>query len=718
MQKVIQLKGLDCVHCAAQLEDQIAKIQGVISASVSFVNQKLTIECDGEQTLQKVINLVNHFEEVRVVDENAKTENAGGRYALNAVSHTKEWAFIALSLACFLCALILKKCVNGALFPYVFYGLSYVFVGFPVLKATVKNIAKGKVFDENFLMTVASIGALCIGEISEGVAVILLYQIGEVLQSIAVQSSRNSVAKLMDLKSEWATVVASRRTDLVKDAQGQSRIKAEEVAVGDVLLIKTGEKIPVDGILLSINATLDTKSLTGEAEHKQVQIGQTLLSGCINAGAVIKMQATRAYADSAVSRILDMVENAASRKAKPEKFITKFAKIYTPIVCLSALAIALFAPLVEGLIMMRAFEWLHFTRWLKTALTFLVISCPCALMISVPLTYFSGVGTAAKQGILVKGATYLDTLATADIFAFDKTGTLTQGNFAVRNVLPCAQADEQTLLQIAAAVERNSAHPIARAFANVTTPLKAENVCETAGRGLSCVVNGETVLVGSQEYLQENGITMPSVQSAYTIVCVAKAGQYIGAIELGDTLRPQTKPALDSLKTLGITHTVMLTGDNENRAREIVNEIGMSAMNANLLPDEKLEKAEQLKALGTLVYVGDGINDAPVMSAADVAVSMGKLGSAAAVEASDLVLIADDLTALPKAVKIARKTRSIVKQNIVFSIVMKAAFMVLGLVGVLPLSLAVFADVGVMLLAVANSFRVRKTACLFKGNMV
>lgn len=713
MQKVIQLKGLDCAHCAAQLESEIAKIDGVQFASVSFINQKLTIDYADEQALEKAVYLVNHFEEVSVVQERTENVKDGGRYAIDAVSHTKQWAFIAVSIVCFICGLVFEKWINNAVVFYIFYTLSYISAGLPVLKATVKNISKGKVFDENFLMTVASIGALCIGEISEGVAVMLLYQMGEILQSIAVQSSRNSVAELMDLKSEFATVLTS------SSINEQRQVKPEEIAVGDLLLVKTGEKIPVDGILLSVNATLDTKALTGEPEYKQVPIGEKLLSGCINAGAVIKMQATKAYSDSAVSRILDMVENAASKKAKPEKFITKFAKIYTPIVCLAALAIAVFAPLIEGLIVAHTLRFIHFTRWLKTALTFLVISCPCALIISVPLTYFSGIGVAAKQGILVKGATYLDALATANTFAFDKTGTLTQGNFAICQVLPVnEQMDEQTLLKITAAVERNSAHPIARAFQHVKTAFKTGNVQEQAGLGLSCEIDGETVLVGSFEYLKENGVSLQPLQSIYTVIYVAKAGQYLGAIELGDKLREQTKPALEGLKSLGITQTVMLTGDNENRAIQIANEIGMYALNANLLPDEKLEKAEQLKQNGVLVYVGDGINDAPVMATADVSVSMGKLGSAAAVEASDLVLIADDLTALPKAVKIARKTRAIVKQNIVFSIIMKAAFMTLGVAGVLPLSLAVFADVGVMLIAVANSFRVKKTACVFKENVL
>lgn len=694
MKQVLKIKGLDCAGCAAELERRISKTAGVSSASVSFVHQKIVLECDTQETLEKVADLVNSFEEVKII-------NDVGRGEPNAENHKKDWLLIALSATLFFVAVLLEKLALGLgaeVARYLLYATAYVTVGYPVLLATVKNVIKGKIFDENFLMTVASIGAVCIGEMGEGVMVMLLYQIGETLQSLAVHSSRRSVSALMDLKSEWANVLT---------ASEFKKVKPEEIKIGDILLVKAGEKVPVDGELLTQTASLDTKSLTGEAELKKAQKGDELLSGSINAGGVFEMRATRIYTDSAVSRILALVENASSGKAAPEKFITKFARIYTPTVCLLALALATLAPLFSGLIVDHAFYFKDFERWLLSALTFLVISCPCALIISVPLTYFSGIGACAKRGVLVKGATYLDVLAKANVFAFDKTGTLTEGDFTVCGIEPVVGTTEEELLAVAAALESGSSHPIAKAFEKVETPYKATEIQELAGCGLVGKIQGKTVLVGSAELLQSHGVSCPTKDSAYTLVYVAQKGEYKGLIEIGDRVRPQANSAIQALKNLGIKRTVMLTGDQTQRAEKIANTVGMYELNAGLLPDQKLKKAEELKENGTLVYVGDGVNDAPVMTVADCAVSMGKLGSAAAVEASDLVLVSDDLTALPRAVKIARKTRKIVIQNITFSIAMKTAFMVLGAFGVLPLSLAVFADVGVMLLAVCNSFRVK-----------
>ena len=694
MKQVLKIKGLDCAGCAAELERRISKTAGVSSASVSFVHQKIVLECDTQETLEKVADLVNGFEEVKII-------NDVGRVEPNAENHKKDWLLIALSATLFFVAVLLEKLALGLgaeVARYLLYATAYVTVGYPVLLATVKNVIKGKIFDENFLMTVASIGAVCIGEISEGVMVMLLYQIGETLQSLAVHSSRRSVSALMDLKSEWANVITSSEL---------KKVKPEAIKIGDVLLVKAGEKVPVDGELLTQTASLDTKSLTGEAEFKKAQKGDELLSGSINAGGVFEMRATREYSDSAVSRILALVEHASSGKAAPEKFITKFARIYTPAVCLLALALATLAPLFSGLIVDHAFYFKDFERWLFSALTFLVVSCPCALIISVPLTYFLGIGACAKRGVLIKGATYLDVLAKADIFAFDKTGTLTEGNFNVCSAVPALGTTEEELLAVAAALESGSSHPIAKAFETLETPYKATEIKELAGCGLVGKIQGQTVLVGSTELLKAHGVSYPKTDSAYTLVYVAQNGEYKGLIEIGDHIRPQAKSAIKALQNLGVARTVMLTGDQAKRAEKIANEVGVYELNAGLLPDQKLKKAEELKESGTLVYVGDGVNDAPVMTVADCAASMGKLGSAAAVEASDLVLVSDDLTALPRAVKIARKTRKIVIQNITFSIAMKTAFMVLGAFGVLPLSLAVFADVGVMLLAVCNSFRVK-----------
>lgn len=689
----LHIENLDCPVCAEALQSDLQKIKGVQTVAVDYITQTITLEAEDEEVISRVIKKTEKFEQVRVLD--------GGRYEVKAPKKRKEWLFIALSALFLIGGILLEHFTKGTfalIARYALYALAYLAVGYPVLCSTVKNLAKGRVFDENFLMTVASIGAIVIGETSEGVLVMLLYQLGELLQSIAVGSSRQSVARLMDLKSERATLLVNGE---------QKTVSPEELKAGDILLVKAGEKTPVDGVLLSESAVLDTKSLTGEAELRTVNKGEELLSGCINAGGVYEMKVLRPYEDSAVGRILDLVENASAGKAKPEKFISKFARVYTPIVCCLAVAMAVLMPLASNLLAGEGWGFLGLERWVQSALTFLVISCPCALVISVPLTYFSGIGVCAKAGILVKGATYLDVLAKADIVAFDKTGTLTEGNFTVCNITPMDGVEEEELLSIAAAVERSSSHPIAKAFADYDTEYTAEEVVERAGSGLIGKIMGRTVLIGTEKLLRENRVQVNAVKSAYTVLYAAVDGRFLGSIEVGDKLRTETKTALKDLNKQGISRLVMLTGDGAQRAWKIANEAGIYEVNAQLLPDQKLVCAEELKTQGTLVYVGDGVNDAPVMAAADCSVSMGKLGSAAAVEASDLVLIADDLRALPKTIKIAKKTRAIVMQNIVFSLVMKVGFMALGALGVLPLWLAVFADVGVMLLAVFNSFRVR-----------
>lgn len=691
---ILHLENLDCPVCAEELQSDLQKIKGVKSVLVDYLSQTITLDAENEETIAKVVKKANTFEEVRVLD--------GDRYEMKSNRHLREWCMIGISTLFFLAGILLEHLASGMVakvFCYLCFAVAYVTVGYPVLVSTAKNIVKGRVFDENFLMTIASLGAIVIGEVSESVLVMLLYQIGELLQSIAVGSSRNSVAELMKLKSEQATIVVDGE---------QKIVRPEEVQVGDIVLVKAGEKVPVDGVLLDENATLDTKSLTGEAELRSFKKGEEILSGCINAGGMYEMKAVRPYQDSAVSKILDMVENASSGKAAPEKFITKFARIYTPVVCIAALVIAICSPLLSGLILDGRLYFKDWMRWLQSALTFLVISCPCALIISVPLTYFSGIGACAKKGILVKGATYLDVVAKVKTVAFDKTGTLTEGNFVICDV-HAQKGSEEELLGLIAAVERGSSHPIAKAFAALETEYVAENVTEEAGRGLRALINGEQVLVGNEKLLREENVDFVSVESAYTVVYLAKNGEYLGYAEIGDRIREEAKSTIDGLKQMGIKRLVMLTGDGERRAQKIANELDMYEVNAQLLPVDKLEKAEELKKDGALMYVGDGINDAPVMVTADCAVSMGKLGSAAAVDASDLVLISDDLSSLPKSVKIAKKTRTIVLQNIVFSIAMKIGFMVLGVLGVLPLWLAVFADVGVMLLAVLNSFRVRFT---------
>lgn len=733
MRKELQLDGLDCANCAAELERKISRINGVTKASLTFVNQKLIVEYEEADILEKVIACVNAFEEVRVV-EAATHFTAINPEKENKNKHKQQLLIYAIEAVLLIALAVLFTVVNlgqgATVWRYVAFGVLYLAVAYPVLWATCKNVAKGRIFDENFLMAIASVGAFCLGELTEAVTVVLLYQIGETLQAMAVAASRRSVTQLMELKSEWATVLVPQnnhhthhtnhtctcghchheehqRHHATEIEYSQEVRKPEELRVGDILLVRAGERVAVDGVLLDEEAVLDTKSLTGESEYRKVKAGEEILSGCINTGRVFTMRVIRLYQDSAVKKILDMVENAASGKAAPEKFITKFARFYTPIVCGLAIIFALGLPLLSGWISEGKWYFKDFQRYVQSALTFLVISCPCALVISVPLTYFSGIGACARQGILVKGATYLDVAAKVSTVAFDKTGTLTKGNFGIAKIHTANGVTEQTLLSLVAAVEKECAHPIAKAFESVESKHLANNVKEVAGKGVTAMIDGERVLVGSAELLLSENVVLETVDCVNTLVYAAKNGVYIGCVEVGDTVREEAKAVVAALSDLGIEKQVMLTGDRKRRAKHIAKEIGIGYVEAELLPDEKLEKAQGLQKEGGLLYVGDGINDTPVMTVADCAVSMGTLGSAAAVEASDMVLIQDDLCALPKAIKIARKTRKIVVQNIVFSIVMKTAFMALGAVGVLPLSLAVFADVGVMLCAVGNSLQVR-----------
>lgn len=689
----LNIAGLCCANCARELEEDLNRIEGV-SAVVDFVNLRVLLNAADPSAREKAVYTITHFEDVKIVTEKPERKSV-------VKERLKDIILIAVATALFIPALVLdltgtaKSGLPAEIITYVLYGLSYLTVGHPVLINTVKNIAKGKIFDENFLMAIASIGAILLGIFAgdgfvEGVAVMLLYQLGELLQGIAVGSSRNSISSLMDLKSDTATRV---------EGGVQRTVSPEELRSGDTIIIKAGEKVPVDCRVISGESALDMKSLNGESLPRDIKAGDEMLSGSINLSGVLEAEVIREYENSAVAKILELVENSTAKKSKPEKFITKFAKYYTPAVCAIAAIVAGIVPTVICAVN-ASFIWDTYREWIYTALSFLVISCPCALVISVPLSYFGGIGRCAKFGILVKGSTCLDALALSAVAAFDKTGTLTEGAFEVVN-----STDEKTL-QLAAAAEKFSSHPVSVAFKNVSTEYEVQNAEEVAGKGVKCLLNGETLLVGNGKLLKEHGVDFEEKQSVSTVVYVALAGKFVGFAEIDDKIKDGAREALAELKKSGVAHTEMLTGDREERAKIIAEELALDGFKAGLLPDEKLNRAVELKAEGKLIYVGDGINDAPVMTAADCAVSMGKVGSDAAIEASDIVLVSDNLRLLPKGRRIAKGTRRLVIENIAGSLIVKVAIMALSVaLPAFPLLAAIAADVGVMLIAVLNALR-------------
>ena len=684
MKKLVKIENLDCAACAAELEEELSAIKGLNEVSVDFVTQRVSYDYETDEANDMAVYTISHFEEVRIVDGNAPQKKE---------KRLKEIISIVISACFFLPAFVLSffESVN----EWIGFGLylaSFAAAGWLVVWAAVRNLPKvfkngfhpALLLDENLLMLVGAAGAFALRESMGGASVMLLYDIGELLQSVAVASSRKSISSLAALKSVAAILI---------DGETQREVSADELKAGDMIFIRKGDKIPADCVLREGNALLDTKSLTGEPVFREVNAGEEMLAGCVSVGGVVKAEVVRPSSESAVQKILDLVENSASKKAAPEKFITRFARWYTPIVVLVALIVAVVPPLFQGY---------NFAQWIQTALNLLVISCPCALIISVPLTYFSGVGSLARCGVLAKGATYLDALSGVKAAAFDKTGTLTEGKFRV-----CRVNGERALL-LAAAAERGSSHPLAEALREIDTPYNAENAEEIAGMGLRCTVEGKQILVGGARLMRENGVEFSEIEGVHAATYVAEEGVLVGSVEFEDSLKPDAKEALTALKKAGVGYIAVLTGDSKARAEAALKGLPVDEVCADLLPEEKPACAEKLKAHGALLYAGDGINDTPVMAASDVAVSMGSLGSDAAIEASDLVLASDNLSALPKAVKAAKKTRKIVTENIVFSIVVKVALMALSVAGFIPLWAAVLGDVGVMLLAVLNSMRMRR----------
>lgn len=584
---------------------------------------------------------------------------------------------------------------------FLLFMIPYLVIGYDILKKAVKGILNRQVFDENFLMAVATVGAIVLGNYTEGVAVMLFYQIGELFQSYAVGKSRRNISELMDIRPDYANIERDGKLE---------KVDPDEVEIGSVIVVQPGEKIPIDGVVTEGKTTLNTSALTGESLPREVAPGDEVISGCINMTGVLKIRTTKEFGESTVSKILDLVENSSSKKSRSEHFISKFARYYTPAVCYGALALAVLPPLVRMLAMGLAPEW---GNWIYRALTFLVISCPCALVISIPLSFFAGIGGASRDGILVKGSNYLETLAQTKYVVFDKTGTMTQGVFEVSGVHH-NEMEEARLLEYAALAESASSHPISKslqkAYGKAIDRSRVTDIEEISGNGVTAKVDGIPVAAGNAKLMERLGIAYKECHHVGTVVHMAVNGAYAGHILISDLLKPNAKEAITSLKRAGIEKTVMLTGDAKKVADQVAKELGIGEVYSELLPADKVSKVEELlkekNAKAKLVFVGDGINDAPVLSRADIGIAMGALGSDAAIEAADVVLMDDDPLKISKAIRIARKCMRIVYENIYFAIGIKALCLILGALGIANMWLAIFADVGVMVLAVLNAIRV------------
>ena len=580
------------------------------------------------------------------------------------------------------------------------YMVPYLVIGYDILKKAWKGILNKQVFDENFLMAVATIGAIVLGDYKEGVAVMLFYQIGELFQSYAVGKSRRNISELMDIRPDYANIEVDGNLE---------QVDPDEVEIGTIIVVQPGEKVPIDGIVTEGKSTLNTSALTGESVPRDISVGEEVISGCINLSGVLKIQTTKEFGESTVSKILDLVENSSSKKSKSENFISKFAKYYTPAVCYGALALAILPPLVRLLFMGASPEW---GDWIYRALTFLVISCPCALVISIPLSFFAGIGGASNQGVLVKGSNYLETLSQTKCVVFDKTGTMTRGVFEVSGIHHNEMEDAK-LLEYAALAECSSSHPISKslqkAYNKSIDRNRVTDIEEISGHGVVAKVDGITVAAGNEKLMEKLGISYVSCSHVGTIVHLALDGKYAGHILISDVIKPHAKEAIKELKKAGVTKTVMLTGDRKNVADAVASELGIKEVYSELLPADKVAKVEELLAnkeeKDKLAFVGDGINDAPVLSRADIGIAMGALGSDAAIEAADIVLMDDDPLKISKAIKIAKKCIRIVYENIYFAIGIKVLCLILGALGIANMWMAIFADVGVMVIAVLNAIR-------------
>ena len=690
MKKVFVLKGLDCPHCSAEIEKEVGKIDGISMSVINLINQTLTVNIDEDykgnlfEDIKKIV--YSHEPDVKVLEKHEKSETE---------EHDKGNIIrIGIGAAVYAASLIISYAFNLPKYAQlIIFIIPYLILGSDVVLKALRNISKGRVFDENFLMTVSSIGAFAIGEYPEAVAVMLFYQVGEYFQGLAVNRSRKSITELMDIRHDYANVL--RKENVVT-------VLPDEVSKGEIIIVKPGEKIPLDGVVIDGESMLDTRALTGESVPKAVRKGDNALSGCISQTGVLSIEVKKEFGESTVSKIIDLVENAASKKAPTENFITTFSRYYTPVVVILAVILGVIPPLIFG-------GW---AEWIRRSFVFLLISCPCALVISIPMTFFGGIGAASRKGVLVKGSNYLEALNKLDTIVFDKTGTLTKGSFKVTEIITSGEFSKNEVLEYAAKAESLSNHPVARSIREAYGNTEAEitDYKELSGKGISAVADGKNIIAGNEKAMMEFDVKFKKCGSIGTKVYVAIDNVYAGCIIISDEVKDDSAASISELKKLGIRKTVMLTGDDKQIAKAVADKLGIDEYYAELLPGEKVEKFESLEKGENkkIAFVGDGINDAPVLARADVGIAMGGLGSDAAIEAADVVLMTDELSKLSDAVKLAGETKKIVTQNIVFSLGMKCVFLVLGALGIAGMWVAVFGDVGCMMIAVLNAMRILK----------
>ena len=686
----LTLEGLNCANCARKIEEKVGKMEGVKESNLNFTTTTLNVKLERKVKEEHAINEIKKI--VEALEPHVKVEKkvSGKTNVQKAKFEVKPTLIIGTIL--YLIAVIGD--FKGAL-ALILFVASYLLIGGKVVLTAIKNIARGQLFDENFLMTVATIGAFSISEYPEAVAVMLFYEIGETIQGYAVNKSRSSISSLMDIRADYANIIIDGK---------EKKVSPETVKVEDIILVKPGEKIPLDGIVVEGESFVDTSALTGESVPRKIAVNDEILSGGINTNGVLKVKVTKKFGESTVSRILEMVENAANKKANTEKFITKFAKVYTPIV----VALAILIAVVPSIFIKDAL----FSTWLYRALVFLVVSCPCALVVSVPLGFFAGIGGASKKGVLVKGSNYLELLKDLETVVFDKTGTLTEGVFTVTEI-NTNNIQKEKLIEVAAMAESFSNHPIAisiiKEYGKEIDKEVIEEYEEIAGHGIKAVINNEEILIGNAKLMNQFNISYNEVDSIGTVVYCAINGEFKGSIVISDKIKENAAEALINLKAAGVKKTVMLTGDNKKTAEKVGEKVNIDEVHSELLPLGKVKEVEKLlKASnknGRLAFVGDGVNDAPVLARADIGIAMGGIGSDAAIEAADVVLMKDDINALVDAINVSKKTNKILWQNIIFALGVKVIVMVLGTFGIANMWTAVFADVGITIIAIINSTR-------------